>query len=337
MLLSFITVTSCNDNDDDALGYMGEPQITLISPAVDENGNKISPLQNTNIGFGGNVYIIEGKGFKSLKHIYFNDVETYFNPNMVTDTHIVLTINQNTPYGPNESKKLKLVSGFGTTEHDFIIAPPKPVFKSFHPVNAEDGETITIYGNFFVDPTVKVGDTPAEIESYEVNRIKVKLPQGSQGKKLSVTTLSGTSTWGTAVGTAIFDDAFHAPWDIESWNNHFMITDESKAAQGEVFYGKKMGGWDNIQSNWPWGVDDPPKKYTGIKFSVRSDGAGKLKFIFNGDWSEKFLLNTTSDWVEHKYTWKDLGYPQALQNISFQEFTGTETTYYFDNITYTVD
>ena len=337
VVLSVFAVTSCEDNNnDDIVAQAHAPEITLISPAVDDNGNKVSPLQNVEFAIGGEVYIIEGKGFSSLKHIYFNDVESYFNPNMVTDTHIIITIDSKTPYKADQIKKLRLETGFGTLVKDFTIAPPRPVFNSFQPINAADGEEVTIYGNFFVNPIVKVGDKDASIISLDEQKMVVKLPVGSQDQKISVTTLSGTKVYGTAVGTAIFDDKFHAPWNWEDWNNHFYLTDQATAAQGLIYVGKKMSGWDNIQGNWNFD-ENATKKYTGIKFNVKSDGNGKLKFIFNGDWGEKFLFTTSKDWKEVRYTWKDLGNPAALQNISFQEFTGAETTYYFDNITYTVD
>ena len=336
IILSVFVVTSCEDNNDDIVAQSHAPEITLISPAMDENGNKMSPLQNVDYAIGGETYIIEGKGFASLKHIYFNDVESYFNPNFVSDTHIIITIDAKTPYKADQIKKLKIETGTGTLIKDFTIAPPRPVFNSFQPINAADGEEVTIYGNFFVSPIVKVGDKDASIVSLEETKIVVKLPEGSQGKKISVTTLSGSKTYGTGVGTAIYDDKFYAPWNIEDWNNHFFVEDQNTAAQGLVYFGKKMSGWDNLQGNWD-SEEDVTKKYTGIKFNVKSDGNGKLKFIFNGDWGEKFLFTTSKDWKEVRYTWKDLGNPTALKNISFQEFTGSETTYYFDNITYTVD
>ncbi|WP_419869688.1 IPT/TIG domain-containing protein [Chryseobacterium sp. CT-SW4] len=326
---------SCNDDDDNL--YAGAPEIDMVSASVDENGQALNPLVSTNMGYANNTYIIKGRGFASLKHIYFNDHESYFNPNLVTDNTIIVTVDINTPY-VNGNNKLKLVTNTGSVEYNFIIAPPAPIFRGFQPVNAADGETITIKGNYFVDPTVKVGDMDAQIISYTLTEIKVKLPAGSQDKKVTVTTLSGNNTWGTAVGTAIYDDAFYAPWDMESWNNHEYVTDPDNAFQGDVFIKKQIDGWGNIQSNWNSDAN-AVTKYTGIKFAVRSDGPGKLIFVFNsqfwGDASKAFT--TSDDWVEVKYKWSDLGNPAAVQFLGFQEFSGAQTTYYFDNFTYTTD
>lgn len=334
LLFLALTITGCRD-DDSAAPASTLPVINLVAASVDEDGLPMNPLVATAVGYANNTYIIQGSGFASLKHIYFNDHESYFNPNLVTDNNIFITIDRNTPYGPDESKKLKLETGFGTVEYDFVIAPPAPLFTSFNPVNTADGEEITLYGNYFVEPKVIVGEVEATIVSYTLTRIKAILPAGSDGKKVSVTTLSGTSEWGTAVGTAIYDDQFYNQWNIPSWNNHVYITDPEKAYQGEVYISKKIDAYGNLQSDWTYD-DQAVTKYKGIKFAVRSNAPGKLIFIFNGaywgDGSRAF--NTTSDWVEVEYTWAELGNPSVVQSFGFQEFSGNETTYDFDNFSY---
>ena len=331
-LVCMITFLSCSDDDGGASSNEA-PVISSVSPTLDEDGNVI-PLEPTTVGFANNTYVIQGTGFSTLEKIYFNDFDTYFNPNFVTDNSIFVTIDRNTPYDdvPN---KLKLVTKNGTVEFDFVVAPPAPEVHSFNPINVADGEEITIYGNFFINPIVTVGTTEAVIVSSTINEIKAILPANSQLKKVSISTVSGTALYNTAVGTAIYDDVFYSPWTIESWNNHEFVTNFAESDQGLSFYKKTMSGWDNIQGNWAW--NDQLSNYTGIKFSVRSSEPGKLKLVFNGDWGESRLFDTTTGWQEFTFTWEQLGNPAALQNISFQEFTGSTKTYFFDNISYTVD
>ncbi|MDR6968774.1 hypothetical protein J2X31_002800 [Flavobacterium arsenatis] len=331
IMLSFFSLSSCNG--DDSSSSTGSPVITAVTASLDEEGNP-TDLEPTTVGFADNMYIIRGKGFATVQKIYFNDFDTSFNPVLVTDTEIFVTINRNTPYA-DASDQLKVVTKNGTAVFDFVVAPPAPGMHSFNPINAADGEEITIYGSFFLDPVVKVGDAEAVIVSSTLTEIKAILPIGSQLKKVSVSTISGTALYNTAVGTAIFDDVFYSPWTIPSWNNHEFVTDGTKSNQGLVFIKKGMDGWGNIQGDWAW--NDQLSDYTGIKFAVRSDEPGKLKFVFNGDWGETRLFETTTEWKEYTFTWAQLGNPEALQNISFQEFTGNANVYYFDNITYTVD
>ena len=332
-LLGLLTVfaitlfTSCSD--DDSSGSGGQPVIESVSLA--ENDSLVQQ------GYADNMYIIRGKGFTGTQKIYFNETDTYFNSTLVTDNVILVTIDKDTPYADTVDE-LKVVTAGGTAVYSFIVAPPAPGVHSFNPVNAAAGEEITIYGSYFLDPVVTVGGVEAQIVSSTLTEIVAIMPADSNSKYLTVTTISGDSEWGTAVGTAIYDDAFYAPWDIEAWNNHEYITDLAKAAQGTTFIKKEIPGWDNIQGNWNF--DETASQYTGIHFSVRSDDAGKLVLIFNGaNWGDdNFAFETGTEWTEYTYTWDELGgVPEALQNISFQEFSGETHNYYFDNIGYTVD
>ncbi|MGQ3088438.1 IPT/TIG domain-containing protein [Flavobacterium sp.] len=317
--------TACSD--DDSSGG-GQPVIESVSLA--KNDSLVEQ------GYADNMYIIRGRGFTNTQKIYFNETDTYFNSTFVTDDVILVTIDRNTPY-ENAPDELKVVTADGTAVYHFVVAPPAPFVRSFQPVNAADGEQITIYGSFFLDPTVTVGGVEAEIVSNTLTEIVAILPAGSQLKTVTVTTISGGSEWGTAVGTAIYDDAFYAPWDIEPWNNHTYETDAAKAYQGVKFIKKTINGWDNIQGNWAW--NDQLSQYTGIHFWIRSDDAGKLIPIINGNgWGDASkAVITGTEWTEYRYTWAELGNPAALQNITFQEFTGAAHNYYFDNFGFTVD
>ncbi|MHA3789413.1 IPT/TIG domain-containing protein [Flavobacterium hauense] len=322
---AFVSLTSCSD-DDAKVG--GQPSIENVSLAYND-----SLVEQ---GYANNMYIIRGKGFTGTQKIYFNDTDTYFNSTLITDTAIFVTIDKNTPYD-NASNELKVVTSDGTAIYHFIVAPPAPEVRSFQPVNAAEGEQFTIYGNFFLDPIVLVGDVEAQIVSSTLTEIVAIMPPGSQYKNVAVKSISGTTEWGTAVGTAIYDDAFYSPWTIEDWNNHVYVTDQSKAYQGKTFIKKEIEGWGNIQGNWAW--NDQLTPYTGIHFYVRSDDAAKLQLIFNGDWVDNVARQfaTSTEWTEIRFTWAQLGNPAALQNISFKEFTGAKHNYYFDNIGYTTD
>ncbi len=333
-ILVFIFVglmSSCSD--DENVGFSSEPPvIDYVSRA--EAGD----LTSITVGYANNMYIIQGSGFVSVQKIYFNDTDTYFNPTLVTDNSVFVTIDQSTPY-ENASSILKLVTANGTVDYTFVVAPPAPeVTRGFQPVNANEGDQVTIYGNFFLDPIVAFGSVEATIVSNTLTEIVAIIPAGAQNQYLTVTTISGDSSWGTAVGTSIYDDDFYGAWDIAAWNNHEYLTDPENAYQGEIFIHKEISGWDNIQGEWIW--DDQISAYTGIKFAVRSDTPGTLIFLFNGSyWGDgSRAFDTTTEWQVISYTWEELGgIPDGVQNISFQEFSGETHNYYFDDFSYTVD
>ena len=83
LLISLLFIAACED-DSDRISFT--PEITLVSATVDENGQAV-PITPTTQGYAGNTYIIQGKGFSTLQHIYFNDTESTFNPNFVTDNN----------------------------------------------------------------------------------------------------------------------------------------------------------------------------------------------------------------------------------------------------------
>ncbi|MBO0343450.1 MAG: IPT/TIG domain-containing protein [Bacteroidota bacterium] len=318
-------VSSCSTNDtDDAL--TAAPVITSVSKA--EEGD----LAPTSIGYANNMYIIRGSGFMGLEKIYINDTDTYFNPTLVTDSSIFVTVDEDTPY-ENVSDEIMLVTSSGSVAYHFVIAPPAPqILRGFNPVNANEGDEVTIYGNFFLDPIVTFGTTEAEVISSTLTEIVVKTPAGADKQYVTVTTISGSVTSTYAVGTALYDDIWYFGWDVEPWNNHTYHTDTT-AAQGTTYYKKEMGAWDNIQGNWLW--DDQLADYAGIRISIKGPDGGMLKLVFNSNWeANPPIFDVTPEWQEYTFTWEELLNADHVQNITFQEFTGNGGEYYFDNIGY---
>ncbi|WP_117881624.1 hypothetical protein [Aureibaculum luteum] len=321
------TLTSCTSDDSESINSSAPPVINNVSIA------SAGDLVPTTVGYANNVYIIQGSGFSTLEKIYFNDVDTYFNPTMVTDTDIFVNIDQNTPY-ENASSELKVVTKGGTVIYPFVIAPPAPqLTRGFQPVNAAEGEQITIYGDFFLDPVVSFGSTEATIVSNTLTEIIAIVPAGGDKQYITVTTISGDITSTYAVGTALYDDIWYGGFAPPEWNNHVYETNNT-AAQGTTYFKKDMGGWDNLQGEWSW--DDQIAEYAGIRMSLKGPDGSKLKLVFNGNWSDDTapIITLTSEWKEYYFTWAELLDAGHVQNISFQEFTGNGGEYYFDNFGY---
>jgi hypothetical protein len=326
--------TSCSNDDS---GVSTTTTITSVNTAMytPEDGSPVQIDVPTEMGLPNNTYFIHGTGFSTLQKIYFNGLESYFNPTMVTDDVIVVTIDQDTPY-ENASSELKIVTKFGTVVYHFVIAPPAPILtKGFNPVNAAEGSEVTIYGDFFLDPIVTFGTIPATVVSSTMTEIKVKVPAGADNQYVNVKTISGTATSTYALGTAIYDDASYYGLDFPSWNNHTYESD-GKADQGLIYIQKNMGAWDNLQGNWSWFDQIAP--YKGIRLSLKASVAGTVKLIFNGDWSERNMMTVEPGWNTFEFTWAELGDADHVQNISFQNMSkdaggnGIANTISIDNI-----
>jgi hypothetical protein len=322
--------TSCSNDDS---GVSTTTTITSVNRALNapKDGSPVEIDVPVEMGLPNNTYFIHGTGFSTLKKIYFNGVESYFNPTMVTDNVIVVTIDQDTPY-ENRSSELKIVTKFGTVVYHFVIAPPAPVLtKGLSPVNAEDGSVMTIYGNFFLDPIVTFGTIPATVISSTLTEIKVKVPVGADKQYVTVKTISGTATSTYAVGTAIYDDTAYYGFGYPS--NTYVSS--GNAEQGLVYIQKNLDAWGSLEGNWTW--YDQLAPYKGIRISMKASVAGTVKLIFNGDWSERNMMTVAQGWNTFVFTWADLGDADHLQNISFQNMTksgadGIANTISIDNI-----
>ncbi|UJF29593.1 IPT/TIG domain-containing protein [Kaistella sp. 97-N-M2] len=341
MLASFTILSACRDDDNEG-GMAGAlPAVDYVAPAVDADGNP-SDLTPTSVGFANNTYIIKGSNLASVQHIYFNDYETAFNTNLVTNTHIIVTVNENTPYA-DVSNKLKIVTGFGTVEYDFTIAPPAPVLKGFHSINAADGETIVIKGNYFVDPVVNVGDLPATVISNTLTEITATLPAGSQGKKVSVTTLSGTATYQSQIGTSIYDDVFYGAVTNSTWSGDVYDiaydADEANIKQGSKAIKWQAKAYSGFQiDNSP----EIPATAKGIRFYAKAKNAtdpNSMKLVLNYSWNTTPTITITDTYQYFEIPFASsagfgLSSTPSTMNLTFNNASGEENDIYLDDIGY---
>lgn len=336
-LLAVLLVWTACRNDDNEKISTSAPTIEFVAASVDQNGQPTN-LSSINVGYANNTYVIRGTGFATLQHIYFNDYESSFNPNLVTDTNIIVTINQSTPYA-NVNNKLKLVTKYGTVEYDFTVAPPAPIVDGFQAINAADGDNIIIKGNYFVNPIVKVGETQATISASSLTQITAKLPAGSQGKKVSVTTLSGTATYTSQVGTSIYDDIFIGSVSNSTWagdNYNIAYADDPKnIKQGDKAIKWEAKGWSAFQvDNSP----NIPSNAKGIRFYLKGDkaGTGTLNLILNYSWGTVPVKDINNTYTYYEIPWSEFGLTSAPStiNIVFRNFSGDAFNVYIDDLGY---
>ena len=334
LLLSFLSLNSCSD-DDSTANPNALPVISSVSAStVDDDGNPTA-LVPTNLGYANNFYIISGSGFTSVKKVYFNETDTYFNPAFVTDNTIIINIDVNTPYA-DASDELKVVTQNGTAVYHFVIAPPAPLVSNFNPINATAGETVTVYGNFFLDPTITVGTSEATVISSTLTEVKFVMPADSNYDYVKVTTISGSNTAPQAVGTAIYDDvraSFVENW-LGPWDGTGFVANTSVKIQGE----------SSIEANYTayTGFKIPmfaspveTADYSGIRISLKSTKpAGKVKIYINGNSDGGKVVEFTSNWTSFEIPFADLGgAPASLSEIVIQEFANSGgDKLFFDDI-----
>ena len=328
-LLVLGTFTSCENDDSASAGTL---KIDSVSKSVE--GDLVPVTQ----GDPKNYYIIRGSGFTNVQKIYFNDFDTYFNPVLVTDTEIFVLIDEKTPYA-DASNQLKIVTKEGSVVYDFLISPPTPAIGSFNPINAVENDIITIYGNYFLDPVVKIGDVTVPVISSTLTEIQVKVPAGADKKRITVTNISGDAISSDAIGTAIYDDIFYGVDGTSgSWGISNLLIDNASSA--EVAQGTKaikvdINSWSGFQIDmWNNGGHAVLAGATGIKFQMKLKAAAKMRVIVGGDWGHEVWFDLTTNYDTYVVKWSDLGLSAAPATIGQIVFgsDGTNTTFYIDNI-----
>lgn len=323
--LSILLFTSCSN---DSEGSSGKLEVTGISKSVVDDplveGDRQVDVP-TDVINAGNTYIIRGSGFATLKSISFNGLESYFNPTMVTDNAIVVSVDQKTPYY-NEMDEMKIVTSQGTLTYTVAVRPPNPNIKGF-PINPNPGDIITITGEYFLRPVVNFGSITVEPIEASLTEIKVKVPEDIKYKYLSITNVSGTTVANQAFGSAIYDDAPTNIWGWEEkWDNTntFDLAYTKDFSQGSKCIEWKSGEWDAyIIALAFWNFTDTDK-FKAVRFSIKGTKAGKVKLFINGETEKniKIVEFKSDSWTYIEVPFSDLGNPDVLNKIGWQEFGG---------------
>lgn len=319
LMLSLMFFTSCSNDDSASSSSGGAPVIeSVVRSGYDEDG-KMFPSTPVTVGDPKNYYIIHGKGLLTTEKIYFNDYDTYFRPTFVTDTDIVVLIDENTPYA-NASNELKIVTKNGTVTMPFTVAPPVPTFSGFNSINCAAGDQVVIKGKYFLNPVVTLAKTatlpevPVTIVSSTLEQIIVKIPANADYRNLAVTNISGTAVSKEAIGTALYDDKLYGmqwggPWAGKGVNFDF----DGDSYQGEKSWQWTFGGWDG--GNWGFNVD--LSKYKAFRIAVKGAKNGQVNFSMNG--GANYVIPVTTTWVYIEIPFDKLGNPTVLSMITFQE------------------
>ncbi|WP_395064182.1 IPT/TIG domain-containing protein [Flavobacterium sp.] len=332
-IVSLFLLSSCS-KDDNSSSSNSAPVINSVAASVNADGSP-SSLTPITLGYANNLYIIRGSGFTTTKKIYFNEKDTYFNPTLVTDTEIFVTVDINTPYA-NSTDELKVVTSYGTATYHFVIAPPAPVLSSYNPINASAGDTVTIYGNFFLNPAVTFGTSAATIVSSSLTQIQVIVPANPSHQFVTVTTISGFATSTQAIGTAIYDDAA-APF-VENylgpWDGSGFTVDTNVKIQGASSIQATFSGYTGFKFPM-YSSPVSTTGYSGIRLSFKSTKeTGKFKVVINGNYSAGKEITFNSNWKTFNIPFSDLGgTPATINEIVLQEYNnGGGDKLYIDDV-----
>jgi len=196
-------------------------RITLDSSTTVNVTTNIKHDSTVTSGSLNGLYAIIGQHFATTSAVYFNGQSVYFNPALVTDNSIMVTIPLTAPWGAGASNKLTVVTKYGSASFPFTILQPAPVITSFSPLYAGAGDTITVTGTTFDGVTsVKLGTTAVQIVGTPTStQIKFIVPAGNVEGFVYVTTPGGTATSPSSYGFkyVVYDDALANGWWVGGW------------------------------------------------------------------------------------------------------------------------
>ena len=291
--------TSCDTDDEVVDGVPNVERIRPVDPDLaDESLDKV--------GLGENIVIV-GNNMKSIKEVYVNGYKTFFSPTMVTNTHMVLSISDETPTvatAPDVSNEIRMVSyDGGETIYAVTILPPAPSVEKISNEFAKAGETLHIHGQyfFFIEEVEFPGGVIAtDVETSSDGRsMQVVVPQGiDEAGTLSVTTESGSGVLSPMYRFNDYSGMVNNFDDMDyfgAWGPKPVLGNSDPAPIDGNYV--RVTGEDIPAPMW-WN-NDQVVPMEGVQWPVSSGDAS--------DYAIKFEVNTpvawNSGWFEFNFGW----------------------------------
>jgi len=322
----FISIASCSSDDNATSGGLS---IDSVSLAINDS------LVTT--GFVENMYIIKGSGFSKMTKIFFNEVQADFNPTLVTDKVIFVTIPKETPFqNPGTSDKIRIETITEIVEYDFIIGQPEPKITSFDPVAGGIGDIVTIKGVVFDNLlSVKFDEIEAVIVSSTSTEIKVEIPAGVVQAKIFVETAGGIAESPGSFGfkRIIYDDDLGEGFQLwGGWGGTQDLANTAIVKRGTHSIKRVTEGWSALQIGYSGSTLNLGTDVTAVKVSIYAETTGKVRIVFNGDDSHGKVLDLVAgQWIDFTIPVSEITAQTTLSQIWVQEFSGAGNVIYIDD------
>ena len=261
LLLAYVgtfALQSCSEDDNYPV-----PKIMNVRTTAEN-----APIVEGNFG---DWIAIQGSGFSSTTEIWFNSVLAQFNPTMVTDNNIVISIPSDFPEEIND--KIQVVTQGGTAEFAFKVIVPSPIVNAISNEFPKAGETVMIYGDVFynIQSVTFPGGGAGEIVTYDSKMIQVVAPSGLSKGTFTVNAAAGS----TESAFELFDKTgmicdYDALNKFEDWGKESVVVDASTNPTDPV---PVDGNYIKMQSSIDvgpdsWWVDQTATPHGGIRLGI---------------------------------------------------------------------
>ena len=260
MTVSSFAVTSCKDQPDKYEVADGTPTVYYVrSPYASQKDSLLTGA------YMGNTVCLVGENLRSIVELYFNDQKAVLNTSYITDNTLLCDVPNELPGTPTDKIYMKTNSG-ETVAYDFQVLIPAATVNSISNEWAKAGETVTIYGDYFLDYDnaplqIKMpGDVAVtDIKSIEKTMISFVVPDGvSKSGNILVTTKYGASK---SKFYFLDDRGMIIDWDgvkgmaqANGWRTAAGLkVDDGTGVNGAFvrFHGTLTAdGWSNSEDDW---------------------------------------------------------------------------------------
>ncbi len=167
-----------------ALAFVGVAALMLLFTSCEEESTYSGPISISKIYLQdasssvpdrevefarlGQLIRIEGSGFTDVKKVYINGISTYFNPVMVSDNSMLVSVSRSTPIieaDPEERNTIRLMNDGSETSIDFEIRAAAPTIIYISNTLPLAGEPITVYGTGLLEVSRVVFPGGVEVTS----------------------------------------------------------------------------------------------------------------------------------------------------------------------------
>ena len=142
---------------------------------------------------------IVGNNLKSVREIWFSDQKATLNTSYITDNTLIVSVPASLPVVNTDQMYLVWGAKKDTITYPFKVLPPAPAVNSMSNEWAKPGETVTIYGNYFVEDEanpIAVSfsgiDVPHADITLSMTELTFPLPAGVSAGRVTVTTYAGS-------------------------------------------------------------------------------------------------------------------------------------------------
>lgn len=328
-----IVLPSCEDEPDKYEVADGLPTVLYVRMTDPELSDSLITG-----AYLSNTVCLVGYNLRSIYEMYFNDKQAVLNTSVMTDNTVIVDVPSTIP-DVVTNKIYMVTKSKDTVTYDFEVLVSSPSITSMTCEYASPGETVTIYGNYFIDDpnvplSIEIGDVPVtEINDITQTTVTFVIPDDVSEDPAFINV---TSVYGTGQSTFRYretegllfdfdDDGDDAMYSYCGWHSSTIGTvsnadpiDNNYLIFQGYMYDYNWNDTDFIFEYWPYGDDDTPFLNTLVDFSDLSSLQLKFEANVPDAWSASALQiilttnnETYGDNMSNAFI-SDTSYPRAL-------------------------